>query len=579
MNGLIFLSPTWLILLPLVWWLVHRFTRYFRRQSMWARVCDTRLLPLLSSAGSKQTSGYGLAIILNIALSTGILALAGPSWQKQDYPLLESAAARVMVLDLSQSMLVEDVKPSRLEKALEITRRIINSDFDGETALVVFAGAAFTVSPLTRDSSTLLEFINALSPKAMPLDGNRLDLAIDKATQLLAASITKTGQIFVITDGSSHFEQTVEIVSEANHSGNQISVLVIGSSQGGPMKNADGGLKRNSAGQFILSKPNFEQLDSISRAGRGHFMKIAEFNPGIDSILLEVGTASDLRIQDRDADSIREPENGGFWLVWLILPLTLLLFRKNSVWLLLIAIVMPSDRELYAMELNELWLNSEQRAFDAYHKGDYGAARDLSEDVFLTGSALFKSQDYARAIEYFSQENSARSLYNRGNALAFQGKLEQALNAYQQALKLEPEFEDARHNQNLIEQYLSNRLESDSGLPEDGDASNGIEDPQSENAGQSRSGQISEISNFRDQSDQAGIGASPTLNQSDLSEEEYINETDIMLEQFLLRIQAENYIPDPETVKLWTDSIYADPAELFKRKFLRDHLRNTQQQR
>lgn len=578
MNGLTFLSPAWFLLLPLLWWLVHSFTRYFRRQSTWSKICEARFLSLLSRTSSKKTSSTHLAIILNILLSTGIIALAGPSWQKQGFPLLESAAARVLVLDLSQSMLVEDIKPNRLDRAVNIAGEIINSDFDGETALVVFAGAAFTVSPLTRDASTLLEFIEALSPYSMPLDGDRLDLALHKAVQLLAASITKTGQVFIITDGSSHFEQTTKIASEAGLAGNYISALVIGTPQGGPVKNADGGLKRNRNGEFILSKPNFEQLESITRAGRGRLIKLTDFSRSIDSLMRQTAT-SELQIQDRATETFREPENGGFWLLWFMLPLALLLFRKNTIWLILIAVVLPGERGLYAMEFNELWFNSEQRAFEAFQNGRHDEVQRLSKNPYLTGSALFRAQDYAGAIKYYSQQNSAQSFYSLGNALAFQGKLEQALILYQQALTLDSDFEDARFNQNLIENYLTRPTVGDEDSSDEGNSNSAHEDPQEENIGQSRQGQISEISDFRDLIDQAGIGASPAANQTNFNEEENIGEAHIRLEQFLLGIQADNTIPDPELVTLWIESLYTDPAELFKRKFLRDYLRDKRQQR
>ncbi len=546
---------------------------------MWSHVCDSKLLSRLRTTDSSHTNRNWLVLILGIVLTTGVFALAGPSWQKQDYPLLESSAARVLILDLSQSMLVEDIKPSRLDNALDASRKIISADFDGETALVVFAGEAFTVSPLTRDANTLLEFIDALSPVTMPLDGSRLDLALDKATHLLAASITRTGQIFVITDGSSHFKQSASIAGEASRSGNRVSILVIGSLQGGPMKSSDGGLQRNDEGEFILAKPDFEQLESITRSGQGRFIKLGEFQWNIDSLLQEASASADLRTQDRETESLRKPENGGFWLVWLMLPLTLLLFRKNTLWLFIIAIAMPADREPYAMEFNELWLNSEQLAFEAYQKGNYDAARQLSENPYLTGAALFKLQDYAASIEIFSQENTARSIYNRGNAFAFQGKFEQALLAYRQALTLQPEFEDARYNQYLIESYLNNETGSDSDSSDQDDVDKDSEDPQDENSGQSRPGQISEIVDFRDQTDQPGIGASRSLDLADYNEEEDVSEINIQLEAFLRRIEAENFDPDPEMVKLWTDSLYTDPAELFKRKFLRDYLRNKQQSR
>ena len=88
--------------------------------------------------------------IMIIVLTLGVLALAGPSWHQQSYPMMESISARVVALDLSRSMLVEDISPNRFTQAVAAAREIISSDFDGETGLVVFAGAAFVVSPLSR---------------------------------------------------------------------------------------------------------------------------------------------------------------------------------------------------------------------------------------------------------------------------------------------------------------------------------------------------------------------------------------------------------------------------------------------
>ncbi len=545
---------------------------------MWSKYCEARLLARLCNS-SIATKHNHLSILLAVILSSIVLALAGPSWQKQDHAVLESSAARVLILDLSQSMLVEDVKPNRFERARQIMRRILNSNFDGETALVVFSASAFTVSPLTRDATTLLEFIKALSPQTMPLEGNRLDLALKKANRLLTASITRSGQIIVITDGISRASLAKHQADESRLAGNNLSIIAVGSLQGGPLKSDDGSLKRNSNGEYILAKPNLQQLKNISRLGNGKFLHLTHSAIEIESLVDASNSSKDLKTFDNESESLRLPENAGYWLVWLILPLSLLLFRKNTIWLLLITIFAPADQKLYAMDWNEFWLNDEQRAFQAYQQGDYELVEELSNKPSLIGRAYYRQQNFAGADKVFSLQNTVDSLYNRGNTLAQLGQLSQALIAYQQALKLEPAFARAQFNHDLIKRFLDKNPEADSESSGESDGSAVPEDQQEEFSGQSRQGQVNEITDFRDQSEQTGIGASPSLSQSDLIEEENVSEAEIQLEQFLRQIQQEDIRLDPEAVKLWTENLYTDPSELFKRKFLRDHLRNKRQQR
>jgi len=174
-----FLNPGWLLLLGPAWWLVWIFSGHGRRQSTWSRLCDPALLNKMITRGQTWNSTRMLTWILGLVLTLSIIAAAGPSWRKQSYPILESTSARVVALDLSRSMLVKDVKPTRFANAIAAAREIISSEFDGETGLVVFAGRAFVVSPLSRDAGTLLAFLEALDPSTMPEDGTRIDLAIN----------------------------------------------------------------------------------------------------------------------------------------------------------------------------------------------------------------------------------------------------------------------------------------------------------------------------------------------------------------------------------------------------------------
>jgi len=574
LSSFSFLSPIWLSLLPIAWWLVYAFAHYFKKLSMWSKECDADLLPFLLTTRKKR-GRYWQSYLLMTIFSIGLIAMAGPSWQKQDYPLFESATARVVIIDLSQSMLVEDVKPDRIGQALSVARKITASDFDGETGLVVFAGASFQVSPLTRDSNTLLEFIDSLHPDIMPLDGGRLDLAIARAQRLLSTSITKTGQVIVITDSTDDLDKTLQAATEAANQGNRVSMLAVGTSEGAPLKNAKGGLIRDDQGRFILAKTEFSELESVATAGLGKFVILSEFKGSVESLISELDSTSVENLLERQDEAYREPENGGIWLVWLMMPLVLLLFRKNTFWILLIAVLAPIDGELHAMDFDSLWHNTEQRAFEAYANEKYDRVELLSSDNRLLGSALFMAGKYQAAYESFAEGNSAESYYNRGNALVFLQKLDEALIAYKQALELNPGFEDALFNKQLVETYIALQVDTDGGQNDDSTKANDADELSAGASDQTQTGEVESENANRLEGEQGGVGASLLFEQDRIIEDEDFHAANLALQQFMHRIQAEDFNPDPELVRLWARSHTADPAEFFRRKFLRDYQRDS----
>lgn len=559
---------------------------------MWSLTCDPKLLPLLLPAQSdhqhKHIQKQSFTLLLATIFSIGIIALAGPSWQRQHSPILDSTAARVLVLDLSRSMLVEDLKPNRLDLAINTLRKLVTSDFVGETALVVFSGASFVVAPLTQDANTLLEFSAVLHPDTMPVDGGRLDLAIVKASELLLSSITKKGNIIILTDGLADgltltdseikFETILESARNANNQSHHISVLGFGSPQGAPLKDARGKLIRDEQGGFKLAKTNFIQLEEIARIGQGRFAKIERPDSSVNSLIVDLNTPGSQRGEGSNSNSGDETdgvgyENSGALIVWLMLPMVLLLFRKNVLWIVLIAVIAPVDNNLYAMDFSELWRNTEQRAFSAYEKGDYQQVIKLSDNPSLVGAALFEAKDYSAAYNAFSQQSdTAQSFYNQANALAFQQKFEKALIVYDQALTLEPNYEDAKINKQLIQMYLAKQQNSDDQSDELSDeASDGLS---SENEQQATIGQSEAIDGSRSGSDQSGLGAGSQYLPGQTINDDYFDGFEITLDQLALRLQEQDFPPDSEQLNLWMKRFTPNPAELFRRKFLRDYQKN-----
>ena len=152
-------------------------------------------------SGGETSQRWRTPAMIALGLGLGCIAIAGPTWQRQDMPAREVEDALVVLFDLSLSMYAEDVQPSRLERArLELTD-LLRLREEGTTALVAYAGDAHVVTPLTDDVETILHLSVSLSPDIMPVFGSRTGRAIELANQLLLQASQETGRLLLISDG------------------------------------------------------------------------------------------------------------------------------------------------------------------------------------------------------------------------------------------------------------------------------------------------------------------------------------------------------------------------------------------
>jgi Ca-activated chloride channel family protein len=575
-----FLNSGWLLLLPPAWWLIWIYSRHSRRQSMWGRVCDPQLLDNMIAGRHTWNGTRLLAWTLSIIITLTILAAAGPSWRKQSYPILESTSARVVALDLSRSMLVEDIKPKRLVHAVAAAREIISTDYEGETGLVVFAGRAFVVSPLSRDAKTLLAFLDVLDPSTMPEDGTRIDLAISAAQGLLGASFTGKGQILVITAGAGiDGTRAVQAALTAANQGHRVSILAIGTAAGAPLLDLEGRLARDKDGKSVLAKTNFQLLERVAQIGNGSLVEL-KVTRGYGDLLFSKLGADELIESEKTADSSqRAAANDGVWIVWLILPFTLLLFRKNLIWMILLAVLVPDGRELYAKEWDSFWIHPEKLAFEAYLLGDYQSSYELSSNPLLQGSAYYQSRKYQQALELFSEDDSAASIFNLGNSLAQQNRFPEAVLAYQKALLLNPDLESARYNKRLIEIYLEQQSKANGTQSGDSDEVESSNEYQNQGETEMRIG-VAETSTNPGDDPELGPGLGASIQPGgQVDPFERFDGQEEALQRFVLPAQTGEQPLDPEFLERWIRSLPETSTDLFRRKFLRDAQRQKRQPR
>ena len=447
-----FLRPWWFLgLLPVVA-VIGFYTWRKRNAGNWETIINPELLPFLlqGSGGKHALSGPWLVAFMISAWIFCCLGLAGPAWQQLPQPVHKQDSALVVVLDLSPSMLAEDISPNRLVRARYKLIDILTRRTEGVVGLIVYGGDSHTVSPLTEDSNTIMSMVPVLEPNLMPETGSNVEEGLASAIDLAMNGGYQQADILLITDGidKSALSNIAPIISgEGNY---RLSILGVGTTDGAPIPSFAGGFIKK-AGNVIVAKLNVGTLRKIAANNGGSYQTLSADDRDIDNLL--AGMDSLLTNSTRETDrSFDLWDDQGYWLVLLLLPVLLLSFRKGSVVVILIAPLLFTNQPVEALEWQDLWQTPDQQASEAMKAENYEAAKDLFEDSRWRGSAAFKAGDFDQAIADFSQDDSAIGDYNHGNALAKAGDFEGAIEAYNNALSKEPKMEDARFNLDLVEQ-------------------------------------------------------------------------------------------------------------------------------
>ena len=447
-----FIRPTWLLAILPYLVIVVLMLRNKLSRGNWSAVCDAELLPYLLQEKAVQNSRW-LLTTGAIAAFLVIVALAGPSWQRVPSPVFRNDSALVVALNLSHSMDAEDIKPSRLIRARYKIADILKRRKDGQTALLVYSGAAFTVTPLTDDTETINSQLTALTTDIMPSEGNDTELVLKKAVDLFKQAGLQKGQILLITDSVDADKTKPAVTALENYS---LSILGVGTAEGAPIALAQGGFLKDEHGSIVIPKLNASDLAKLAQQGHGIYQSISTD----DSDILALLSALEQPLQQLGKENknllLDQWEDQGPWLLLLVLPLAALNFRKGLLTIALL-LLLPLPKNSYAMEWKDLWQNKDQQAEQAYKNNQFEQAASLFENSNWKAAANYKAGAYDKALENLApkpDEKNANVLYNQGNALAKSGQLEQALKAYEKALALNPADSDAKYNKELVEKAL-----------------------------------------------------------------------------------------------------------------------------
>lgn len=443
--------PWWLLLLPVLGWLLWQLWHRKKRAGRWQMILPPAFHSALLSGGSGRDSKLPW-VALGVAWLLTVLALLGPGWERVEQTSQKPADPLVVVLELTPEMLATDVTPNRLEQARRKLYDLLQVRSDAQTAIVVYAGSAHTLVPLSDDLSTSRNLLDALKPSLMPEPGHRADLAVLKALALLEQAALGDGRILLM--GSSLTEpERLGIRRALNGKSTQFLMLGIGTAEGSPITQEDGSFLKDEQGAILVPRLDEPGLKGFANDLDGRFRQ-ARLD---DSDLHALGLLDGPRNLRNDGQTLRLDTwaDQGYWLLLPLLLLAACAGRRG--WLLCLPLLLALPQPGYAFDLADLWLRPDQQGVQLLkHKRPAEAARRF-EDHQWQGVALYEAADYAGAAERFAEGNDAHAHYNRGNALAKSGELEAALDAYEQALERQPDLRPALTNKALVERLLKEK--------------------------------------------------------------------------------------------------------------------------
>ncbi|EGU60935.1 hypothetical protein VINI7043_14270, partial [Vibrio nigripulchritudo ATCC 27043] len=263
------------------------------------------------------------------------IALSGPSFEKQTRPAFNVSHSRVLVLDMSRSLYANDIKPNRLQQLKFKALDLLPLWTEGSTGLVAFAGGAYTISPLTTDSSTLASLIPDLSPEIMPTQGSNVTAAVQLAVQLMSDAGHQAGDIVLLADEISQRQQ--EDITEILGEKWRLSAIAVGTEQGAPIQLPGGELLKSASGNTVIAKTDFSGFRNLARQTGGVFSTLRGDGKDVEAIARLSVNASEA--QEELGQEVSDRINNGYWLLPVLVLASLFLFRKGLIFSLLIFVL------------------------------------------------------------------------------------------------------------------------------------------------------------------------------------------------------------------------------------------------
>ena len=261
------------------------------RKKRLQRFGDTELLSRLMPDASTRKPVVKF-VLLMIAYTFVVLGVSGPRFGTKLQEIKRTGSEIIIALDVSNSMMAEDIQPNRLERAKQAVSRLIDRLGDNKIGLIVFAGEAYVQLPITADYVSAKMFLNTISPDIVPIQGTAIGAAINLSVNSFSPASEAGKAIIVITDGENHEDDPVKAAEEAVKQGINVYAIGVGSTQGTPipMRTTSGqrDFMKDRDGNTVMTKLDEKTLQEMALAGKGIYVRATTANMGLNNVYEEI---------------------------------------------------------------------------------------------------------------------------------------------------------------------------------------------------------------------------------------------------------------------------------------------------
>lgn len=319
----------WLITIPV--FVISYIVSTKRKQRQLAEFGDPELMAELMPDASKSRP-IGKFSLLIVALVLLIVAAARPQFGQKENTVKRQGIEVMVALDISNSMLAEDVAPNRLDRAKQMLSKMIDNMVDDKVGLVVFAGEAFTQLPITCDYVSAKMFLNTITPNLIQTQGTAIGAALQTAITSFGSPESEAGRaIILITDGENHEDDAIAAAKQAKELGIQVFVIGIGKPEGAPIpKPGTNDYFKDRSGQVVVSKLNEDMCQQIAQAGSGAYVRCDNTNTAMRALQQELNRIATAELESTVYADYNEQYQSFVLLALLLLVIEFfILSRKN----------------------------------------------------------------------------------------------------------------------------------------------------------------------------------------------------------------------------------------------------------
>jgi Ca-activated chloride channel family protein len=409
----------------------------FHKESIsWKNKIAEHLRPYVIQKGTTwKTTLIRFSVIVMFAI--GLLAFLGPTWDQIKAPAKKVKSQFVIALDMSKSMLAEDVSPNRLERAKFKIHDLLEANPKAETNLLVFSGSTHVAIPFTTDYKIILDQLDGLLPKMMPTSGTEFSALLNKVDTLFTNNKSE-GKILLVTDDLEAL--SIEQISVFLQQNNVKLYIYPFASQSGAIIP---GFKKTSA-------LDITKLNSLAEMEKVDVLEMTLDDSDVKDLAKAIG--NDIVFEDKTDEEEENWDDKGYWLIFPLTFLFLFSFRKG--WSLNLIIVMlcfsscsnNQKENTTSFKFKDLWYTKQYQAQQAYNAENYLKAALDFEDPMHKGVAYYKAGDYLSAQTAFEQDSTVNGLYNLGLTYAKLGKLDESQDIFERVLQKDPNNKNANSN-------------------------------------------------------------------------------------------------------------------------------------